>query len=41
MVPAYPEDKLETFLFEGVNRKVVRDMPCSIIFLKATPEDMA
>jgi nucleotide-binding universal stress UspA family protein len=40
VVPAHPEDKLESFLFESVNRKLMRDMPCSIMMLKTLPEDL-
>ncbi len=39
VVPAHPEDKLESFLFENVNRKLLRDMPCSIMLLRTTAED--
>ncbi len=39
VVPAHPEAGLESFLFESVNRKLMRDMPCSVMLLKASPED--
>ena len=40
VVPAHPEDKLEAFLFESVNRKLMREMPCSIMLLRAAAEDL-
>jgi nucleotide-binding universal stress UspA family protein len=39
VVPAHQETKLEAFLFEAVNRKLVLEMPCSIMFVKASAED--
>ena len=39
VVPAHQENKLEAFLFESVNRKLLMDMPCSIMLWRAAPED--
>jgi len=40
VVPAHQEDRLESFLFGSVNQKLIREMPCSIMLLKAAPGDM-
>ena len=40
VVPAHQEDRLESFLFGSVNQKLIREMPCSIMLLKAPPGDM-
>ncbi|HUJ70229.1 MAG TPA: universal stress protein [Syntrophorhabdales bacterium] len=40
VVPAHQEDRIESFLFGSVNQKLIREMPCSIMLLKAAPGDM-
>lgn len=40
VVPAHQEDRIESFLFGSVNQRLIREMPCSIMLLKAASGDM-
>ncbi len=41
MLPAHAETRLEHVLFGGKNKALLREMPCSILFVKSEPRAVA